>query len=351
VVRVVITGATGNVGTSLLAALGGDPSVESVLGLARRRPALQLPKTSWAEADVSSTDLVPLFRGADAVVHLAWLIQPSHDLETLRKTNVDGSERVFRAVADAGVPSLVHASSVGTYSPGPKDRPVDESWPTEGVRSSFYARHKAAVERLLDRFEAEVPQVRVVRLRPALIFKREAASGVRRLFFGPFLPTALVRPDRIPVVPAVKNLRFQCVHSLDVGEAYRLAVTRDVRGPFNVAADPILDPERLAELLDARRVPIAPAVLRAGAAATWRLRLQPTPPGWVDQALGVPVLDSTRAREELGWTPRFDAGAALVELLEGLHDRAGLDTPPLSPDTGGPFRLRELRTRIGGRST
>ena len=136
-----------------------------------------------------------------------------------------------------------------------------------------------------------------------------------------------------------------------MGEAYRLAVTHDVRGPFNVAADPVLDAARLAELLHARRVPVPPAVLRAGAAATWRLRLQPTPPGWVDQALGVPLLDSTRAREVLGWAPRFDAGTALVELLEGLHDRAGMDTPPLSPGTGGPFRLRELRTRIGGRST
>ena len=350
-VRVVITGATGNVGTSLLTALEQDEGVESVLGLARRLPGLRVPKTTWAEADVTTTDLVPLFRGADAVVHLAWLIQPSHDLRTLRKVNVDGSERVFRSVAEAGVPALVYASSVGAYSPGPKDRPVDETWPTEGVRTSFYARHKAEVERLLDRFERDAPSVRVVRLRPALIFKREAASGIRRLFFGPFLPTALTRPDRIPVVPDVKNLRFQCVHSLDVGQAYRLAVTSDVRGPFNVAADPVLDPDRLAELLHARRVPVPSGVLRAGAAVTWRLRLQPTPPGWVDQAMEVPLLDSSRARHELGWTPRHDAGSTLLELLEGLHDRAGLDTPPLSPSTGGPFRWRELRTRIGGRST
>ncbi len=350
-VRVVVTGATGNVGTSLLAALAEDPEVESVVGLARRLPGLRVPKTSWEQADVSTADMVPLFRGADAVVHLAWLIQPSHDLRTLRRTNVDGSERVFRAVAEAGVPVLVYASSVGAYSPGPKDQPVDETWPTDGVRTSFYARHKAEVERLLDRFEAGHPRVRVVRLRPALIFKREAASGVRRLFLGPFVPTTLVRPDRIPAVPDVENLRFQCVHSLDVGQAYHLALRRDVRGPFNIAADPILDPDRLARLLHARRLPVPPGLLRAGATASWHLRLQPTPPGWVDLALGVPVMDSTRARAELGWTPRFDAGAALIDLLEGLHDRAGLDTPPLSPTSGGRLRWRELRTRVGGTST
>ncbi|MDQ4131201.1 MAG: NAD-dependent epimerase/dehydratase family protein, partial [Actinomycetota bacterium] len=222
--RVVVVGATGNVGTSLLRALVDEPEVDSVLGLARRRPALQVPKTTWAEADIRSTDLVPHFEGADAVVHLAWLIQPSRDLETVQAVNVDGSERVFRAVAEARVPALVYASSVGAYSPGPKDRKVDESWPTGGIPTSFYARHKAAVERSLDRFEREAPEVRVVRLRPALIFKREAASGIRRLFGGPFVPSPLLDPRFIPVVPNIEGLRFQGVHSLDVGEAYRAAV-------------------------------------------------------------------------------------------------------------------------------
>src|SRR5919206_2955459 len=168
--RVVVIGATGNVGTSLLQALAGDPEVESILGVARRRPGLEIAKTDWAEADVTSSNLVPLLRGADCAVHLAWLIQPSRDREHVKRVNVDGSARVFRAVADAGVPSLVYASSVGAYSPGPKERRVDESWPTEGIATSFYARHKAEVERLLDRFERDVPDVRVVRLRPGLIF-------------------------------------------------------------------------------------------------------------------------------------------------------------------------------------
>ena len=88
------------------------------------------------------------------MIDLAWLIQPGRDLATLRATNVDGSERVFEAVAEAGVPALVYASSVGAYSPGPKDRRVDESWPTGGIESSFYSRHKAEVERILDRYRA-----------------------------------------------------------------------------------------------------------------------------------------------------------------------------------------------------
>src|SRR3954447_8703210 len=151
--RIVVTGASGNVGTSVLRALGHDDRVESVLGLARRLPDRQFAKTTWAQADVTSTELLSHFRGADAVIHLAWLIQPGRDEGTTRNVNVNGSARVFAAAAQAGVKGLVHASSVGAYSPGPKDRAVDETWATDGIDSSFYSRHKAECERLLDRFE------------------------------------------------------------------------------------------------------------------------------------------------------------------------------------------------------
>jgi nucleoside-diphosphate-sugar epimerase len=290
---------------------------------------------------------VAIFRGADAVVHLAWLIQPSRDLETVRAVNIDGSARVFEAVAAAGVPALVYASSVGAYSPGPKDRLVDEGWPTEGVASSFYSRHKAEVEQLLDGFEAAHPDVRIVRLRPALIFKRGASSEIRRYFAGPLLPSPLVRPELIPVVPDIPGLRFQAVHSLDVGDAYRLAVTRDVRGAFNVAADPVLDPQELGRLLGARPVRVPASLVRGAASVSWKLRLQPTPPGWVDMALAVPLMSTTRARNELGWQPSRTSGDALLELLGGMRDSAGEETPPLEPGAGGPLRLRELLSGVG----
>jgi UDP-glucose 4-epimerase len=349
VIRVVVVGATGNVGTSLLDALADEPAVESVLGIARRRPELELPKVEWAQADVSRDDLVPHFRGADCVVHLAWKIQPSRDPGALRATNVHGSSRVFLAVAEAGVPGLVYASSVGAYSPGPKDRLVREEWPTDGIRSSFYSRHKAEVERILDHFEHDSPETRVVRMRPGLIFKREAATGVRRLFAGPFLPTPLLHPRLVPLVPDLPRLRVQGVHSRDVGEAYRLAVVGDARGPFNIAADPVLDPPELARILGARPVPVPEALARAVTALTWRLRLQPTPPGWLDLALNVPLLDVTRARSELGWEPRRRADDALLELLDGMREGAGAPTPPLDPGTGGPARVRELAQGVGAR--
>jgi UDP-glucose 4-epimerase len=350
--RIVVTGATGNVGTSVVAALAADPRVTEIVGLARRLPRLRVERTRWVQADVVTARLGEHFAGADAVIHLAWLIQPSRDEATLEAVNVTGSRRVFEAAAEAGVGALVHASSIGAYSPGPSDRPVEESWPTDGTPSSFYARHKAACERALDELEAATPALRVVRLRPALIFKRDAASEIRRLFAGPLLPSKLVRPGLLPVLPLPGGLVVQAVHADDVAEAYRLAATDErARGAYNVAADPVLDAAALGRALAARPVPVPVGAVRAAADLTWRARLQPTPPGWLDMGMAVPVMSTRRIREELGWSPRHRADEALLELLAGIRDAAGVETPPLDPSAGGPLRVREFLTGVGARTT
>jgi len=346
--KVVVTGATGNVGTSTVQALSESQEIDEIVGLARREPTWAPPKTNWVEADVLTSDLVAIFEGADAVIHLAWAIQPSRDAVTLERINVEGSRRVFEAVAAAGVPKLVHASSVGAYSRGPKDREVDEGWPTEGTPTSFYSRHKVTVERELDRFEAESPETRVVRLRPALIFKDEAATEIRRLFIGPFLPNFLLRRRLLFALPRVERLRFQAVHSDDVGQAYLRAVLADVDGAFNIAAEPPLSSGELAGRIGVRSFPVPARVVRRLADLSWRLRLQPTPPGWLDMALNVPLMSSDRAREELRWEPRHSGVEALEELLEGLREGHGARTPPLEADSAG-GRLDDLKTGVGAR--
>ena len=345
--RVVVTGASGNVGTSVLEALGRESQVKEIVGIARRLPELEMPKVEWVQADVVEDDLAPIFEGADAVIHLAWAIQPSRDEALTERINVLGSRFVFEAVAGAGVPALVYASSVGAYSPGPKGRRVDESWPVEGIGTSFYSRHKAAIEEQLDEFEKRSSETRVVRLRPGLIFKAEAASEIRRLFAGPLLPGFLLQKRLIPFIPRVPRLCFQAVHSRDVGEAYRQAVVRDVHGAFNIAAEPEIRVDELCRLFGARSFPLPAGVLRAAADLTWKLRLQPSSPGWIDLALKSPLMDTTRAREELGWEPTVSSLEALEDLLHGMRHAEGAPTPPLEPTAGGPMRVREFATGVG----
>ncbi|GIH27701.1 NAD-dependent epimerase [Acrocarpospora phusangensis] len=347
--RVVVVGASGNVGTSVVSALAADPDVSSIIAVARRQPGWYPPKTSWRTLDVTTGDLVPHLAGADAVVHLAWLFQPTRDRATTWRNNVLGSLRLFEAVARAEVPALVYASSVGAYSPGVDDLPVTEEWPTHAWPTAAYGCEKSYVERLLDIFERDHPTIRVVRLRPGFTFKRTSATEQRRLFAGPFLPNRLVRPGMIPFVPDTPGFRLQAVHTDDVAEAYRLAITQRVSGAFNIAAGPVIEPHLLADILGARLIPVPRGILRNAVAAAWHLRLIPASPGLVDLTLRLPVMDTSRAHDELGWVPAYTAVEALLELLEGMRTAADLDTPPLSARTSGPARIRELQSGPGRR--
>ncbi|WP_019632208.1 NAD-dependent epimerase/dehydratase family protein [Actinomadura atramentaria] len=349
--RIVVVGATGNVGTSTVRALAGDPEVTSILGVARRRPGLTFDRTEWVSADIVRSDLAALFEGADAVIDLAWIFQPTHHPEVTWRNNVVGTSRVFQAAAAAKVPALVYASSIGAYSPRPEDgRPVDESWPTDGRPTAAYSREKCYTERLLDTFEAEHPECRVVRMRPGFIFKRDAATAQRRIFGGPFVPNRLVRSGVIPVVPEIPGLAFQALHSDDAGDAYRRAALGDVRGAFNLAAEPVINMARIADLLSARTVRVPAGAVRTALAAMWGLGLVPASPQLFDLAMRLPILDTGRAHEILGWTPKHSSLAALGEFLQGLRENAAMDTPPLARRTSGPLRIREFATGIGRRA-
>jgi len=340
--RIVVTGATGNVGSHLLPQLLEAAEVSSVAGLARRLPDSPDPRVEWHALDVAEDDLLPVVTGADVVIHLAWLLQPAHDPDEMRRVNLVGTERVLTAVSRAGVPALVHASSVGAYSPGPKEPRADESYPTDGIPTSVYSRHKAEAERMLDRFEAEHPERRVVRLRPGVVLQAQAASELARYFLGPFVPQSVIRPALLPLVPAVDSLAFQVVHAADMARAYVLACTQPVTGAFNIATEPVLDAATIAAVLGSRTFPLPAAVLRGLVELTWRLHLQPTDPGWVDIGRRTPLLDTTRARTVLGWKPQRDAGQALLETVHAMGARQGGDSPVLRSPSGLPRRAFEV---------
>jgi UDP-glucose 4-epimerase len=344
--RVVIVGATGNAGTALLRRLHAEPDTELV-GVSRRLPDRVgvYQDVEWHSVDVAGERaagaLAEVFRGADAVVNLAWQIQPSHDQGKLFRTNVLGSREIARAAIQAGVGALVQASSVGVYSAGPKDAFVTEGYPRNGVQRSSYSRHKALVERMLDEVESDHPTLRVVRLRPGLIFQRAAGTEIARYFAGPLLPARLLRYQRIPVIPDHPRLRLQAVHADDVADAYAKVLRADVRGAFNIAAGPVLDPRLAASVFHGVRVRVPGPALAGAAALSWWLRLQPIDAGWISLALKAPLMWCARAQEELGWQPQRDAVATLRELIDGMAHRADAAGPPLAGDP-------DLSGRLGG---
>lgn len=339
--RIAITGASGNVGTAILhnlqRQLESKPGSLELVGISRR-----LPDTSrapyrgveWHTLDVGADADFPRLRtalaGVDAVVHLAWQLQPNRDLEQLFRTNVTGTANVLEAAGQTGVGHIVCASSVGAYSRAPKDRRTDESWPATGIPGSHYSRHKAEQESLLDRFEGDHPGVKVARLRPGLTFQRNAGSEIGRYFLGPLIPRLLPRRLKIPILPAPDDLIFQAVHADDVAEAYWRVLDRRESGAFNIAAEPAVTPHELARLLHARRIlPIPMALLRGLAGLTWKLRIQPTDAGWIDMAAGAPVMDTGRARRLLDWEPKVSSVDAIAQLLDGMAAGEGVAPSPV----------------------
>ncbi|MFC9358452.1 NAD-dependent epimerase/dehydratase family protein [Rhodococcus sp. NPDC057014] len=347
--KVVVIGATGNVGTSVVDALARESAVAEIVGVARRPSNPNPAQATFLTADAAHDDMNEIVRGADVVVHLAWLFQPTHRPQVTWTNNVLGAIRVFEAVADESVPALAYASSVAAYSPGPSGATVDESWPTHGWPTAAYPREKAYLERWLDAYETRHPSVRVVRMRPGFIFKRESATSQRRLFLGPLLPRRLVHPDRIPLAPLVDDLRVQVLHTEDAAAAYAAAVVKPVRGAFNLAASPPVDGAFLAQTFGARGVRVAPAIVRSAVAAGWHLHAIPASPGLFETVLQLPLMNCARARAELDWIPRHAPDEVLREFLLGLHDGAGLPTPPLISDTFA-NRVREFATGVGQRA-
>jgi UDP-glucose 4-epimerase len=328
--KIVITGASGNLGTAILRRLtsGGH----QVTGISRRAPEPEGPYAGvdWHEIDLGRNravgELTPILRDADAVVHLAWMLQPGHRERTMRRVNVDGARRLLEAARQTGIAHVVVVSSVGAYSPGPKDTAVDETWPTGGIHTSSYARHKAAVERLLDRAEAELPGTTISRVRPALVFQRAASSEITRLFLGKVPPRWIGRL-KLPVIPLPPRLSMQAVHADDLADGVARIVEQRASGAFNLAADPVISPRGLSAMFEGRWLPVPASWLRAAVSLSWHFRLQPTEPGWLDLAL-VPTMSTERARTELGWRPRTDSQSAIREVLAGMADESGVEASP-----------------------
>ncbi len=325
--RIVVTGASGNVGTGVLRALATHVPEAEVVGVCRRPPerGRSYERIRWHAIDLSTPDaaslLEPVMRSTDVVIHLALSVQPVRDHDYLYRANVLGSRAVFDAMLAAGVGHLVYASSLSAYAPG-QGEAVTESWPVVGQDTSTYSRHKVIVERMLDQLIVDHPEMVVARFRPTVVVQREAATLFRSLYLGPVVPRAalkLVRATGLPILPVPDDMRLQCVHAHDVGDAVVSLMLSRAQGAFNVAAD-VLDSSAIAALLKARPLLVKPDAMRRAVLLLSRLSLVAVTPGWYDVATKSPFMDTTKAHRELGWTPKWSSTASALELIDGLAD-------------------------------
>lgn len=336
--RLVVTGGTGNVGTAFLRRVRDAPELTELRAVAGSRVPAPVPPydvASWSVYDLGESAnrgaLTDLFRDATAVVHLAWDILGTGGRAAQRRSSVAATRQVLAATLEAGVPHLIHLSSVAAYAPEPtRQLRVDEEWPRTGLPGSAYSADKVAVERMLEQAAARYPWLRVSVLRPPTILQPAAATELTRYLLGRLAPLVRSRWLRPRLVPLPSGLRMQAVHAADVAELLWRVVLSGATGAFNVAAEPVLDAARVAAVLRSVRLPLPEPVLRSVLDLTTRVGLHSVDGSWLDLLTLAPLVDTDRARRELGWRPAHPADQTLAEVRDAAVAGTGGGSPRLA---------------------
>jgi len=320
---VAVTGPTGTFGLALMPLLQDEQCVTRVIGIARRPfdPAEQgWTKMEYRRGDVRDPEaLREAFAGADVVVHLAFLII-SGAKETTQAINVEGTLNTFRAAAASGAKRFVYASSIAAYG-FHRDNPIGitEEWPTRPADALFYAQEKAELEQLLQDEAARHPETELYLLRPPIVLGPDALGAKAQLSPGLLQVLQLVHSGirRLRVVPAVvPDLPLQLIHQDDVAEALRLCVIgAGPPGAYNIAADDVVKSVDVLRELGFLPLAVPGKPVAAVARAISTLPFLPSGLQWVEAMSHPAIMDTTKARTELGWRPKHSAIESLRATL------------------------------------
>lgn len=326
---VAVTGPTGTFGFGLVPLLQADPRVGRIVGIARRPfdpSAHGWSKMEYRRGDVRDPDaLRDAFAGADVVVHLAFMITGTASRETIRAINVEGTLAAFAAAAAAHARRFVYASSVAAYGFHP-DNPIGmtEDWPVRPAARLFYAQEKAELEQLLSDQAQEHPDVGLYLLRPPVVLGPHTVGAKNAL---PAVASAatkmlhMVRRLPVPIPVPAPDLQMQLIHEEDVGQALlRCVAAEGPPGAYNIAADGVLT---LADVV--RELGLTPVAIPGGLASSAARAAALIPPlpfvppaaEWVEAVAHPAIMDTTKAKRELGWSPRYTALEALRATLPG----------------------------------
>ncbi|MFC4950751.1 NAD-dependent epimerase/dehydratase family protein [Pseudonocardia sp. GCM10023141] len=339
---VAVTGPTGTFGSGLIPLLQADDRVARIIGIARRPfdPAAHgWTKMEYRRGDVRDpAALRDAFGDADVVVHLAFLITGTASRGTTKAINVDGTLNVFRAAAAAGAHRFVHASSVAAYGFHP-DNPAEltEDWPVRPAARLFYAQEKAQLEHLLEHEAAEHPGVALYMLRPPIVLGPHFL-GAKELLPGPLAPLGRWLARQVGTLPVplpmlVPELTMQLIHEEDVGQALLLCVVgAGPPGAYNIAGDGTVTAVDIARELGAVAIPLPAGPVQAAARAVAALPFLPAAAEWVEAASRPTIMDTTKARTELGWKPVYTGLEALRDTLRRHRARRSAGARRLSLD-------------------
>ncbi len=320
---VAITGPTGEIGISAVEALERRPEIERIIGMARRPfdpSAHGWTKTEYLQGDILDRVVVDaLVADADVVIHLAFIIMGSR--KESARVNLQGTRNVFEATVAADRPRrLVYTSSVAAYGyHSDNPIPITEDVPTRGSPEHYYSEQKAACESALVETTAD-SSLEVFVLRPCIVAGPKAPALAEampwRQLPGPVKRVAQALPLLKPPFPD-PGTPLQLVHHDDVGSAIALAATTSASpGAYNIAADGVMSMSELAEALGARPVRVPRIAATAASEVIARVPFAPSALEWLHVGRTSVVMDTSKAKTQLGWTPKYTAAETLSALAE-----------------------------------
>ena len=309
--KVAITGISGYLGQLLARKLQDDPAVSSILGLDLVEPLFHFPKMSFEYADVRSADFAELLKDIDVVYHLAFVVSPPKDLSNAQidRINIDGSRRVFEGAIRAGVKKIIYSSSIAAYGAHP-DNParLTEDSLLRPNKEWYYSRTKGEVELILDNLQKEHPETVFIRFRPSIFIGPTTDNQLGGLLSARWL------------LCLQKGLDFGLCWDADITDAFHLALKYNQSDIFNLAGDGTMTIEQVSDLIGKKVLHLKlDWVLPLVKVAAYLRLVAPGHIAWMDIAMRHPInVSAERAKEKLGWQPRFDSSGALREYCSCL---------------------------------
>lgn len=325
---VAVTGAHGFIGSQVVRRLEGDRRYAKILAIDIRKPTLPLDKTAFFKIDLTlpaaDGDLAAVLREerADTLVHCAFLGKPTHNATFAHELEDIGTMHVLNATAEVRLPRLVMLSTTMVYGPHPLNPNfLSEQHELKGHRESRFVSDKVAAERQVRRFRSEHPQTAATVLRLAPTVGPTIDNWVTHFLHRPVAPT-LMGYDPL----------MQCLHESDAIDAFKLAIDaeHDVSGEFNIVGDGVLPYSTVLAMLGKLPLPLPSFVAKPLSRLLWATQVFDSPPSFLDFLRYMCVADGSKARQVLGFSPRYDIKRTLADFLgmlgtgiDGTGDLAG----------------------------
>jgi UDP-glucose 4-epimerase len=327
--RYLITGGSGYIGGRLTELLTARDETERVINLDVRPPAVPWPKTEFVQGDVRDRTRIKALlerEQPDAVVHLAFLLNPIRDEGLMYDIDVNGTHAVLQAASEAGTEQVLVTSSGVSYGAWPDNPvPIAEDQPVRGQPDFSYARDKADADRVCQLWAADHSDRVMTIVRPTIVFGPNVDNYISR---------GWEKTAFMPVMDGVQA-EFQLVHEDDVVAAISGLLDAKAEGAFNVAADGTMKWRESAELIGLRVREMSFKTAYRLSAVMWKLRVPnvEAPPGNLHFLHNPWIISNEKLKSTIGWEPTKTTREVFEETMRAKGALGAETSPSVPPAT------------------